>query len=70
MIYSPGMKTILGLMIAMLALGACGSKKPEATVPTNKQQEMPKDESAKDNAKPDDKTDAADPKKSEDPCGG
>jgi hypothetical protein len=63
------MKIILGLLVVSLGLG-CGSKKPEATVPTNKQQEMPKDESAKDSAKPDDKTDAPDPKKSADPCGG
>lgn len=63
------MKTLL-LAIALSFVVGCGSKKPEATVPTNKQQEMPKDPSASDNAKPDDKTDAADPKKSEDPCGG
>jgi len=63
------MKIILGFaLVAGLGLG-CGSKKPESTVPTNKQQEMPKDDSAK---KPETKSDAPDPKAppSGDPCGG
>jgi len=60
------MKTILGFALVM-AIG-CGSKKPEPTVPTNKQQEMPKDDSAK---KPETKSDAPDPKPAAgDPCGG
>ena len=62
------MKIILGFALVM-ALG-CGSKKPESTVPTNKQQEMPKDDSAK---KPETKSDAPDgktPPASADPCGG
>ena len=63
------MKTIILACAVSLAFG-CGSKKPESTVPTNKQQEMPKDDSAK---KPETKSDAPDPKPagaSADPCGG
>ena len=62
------MKIILA--IALLAGLGCGSKKPESTVPTNKQQEMPKDDSAK---KPESKSDAPDTKPAgttADPCGG
>jgi hypothetical protein len=61
------MKIMLGLAL-VLGLG-CGNKKPESTVPTNKQQEMPKDDSAK---KPETKSDAPDvkPGASADPCGG
>ena len=61
------MKIILAL--ALISGLGCGSKKPESTVPTNKQQEMPKDDSAK---KPETKSDAPDPKApaSADPCGG
>jgi hypothetical protein len=62
------MKIILGLAL-VLGLG-CSNKKPESTVPTNKQQEMPKDDSAK---KPETKSDAPDgtmTPASADPCGG
>ncbi|HEY6032621.1 MAG TPA: hypothetical protein VIV58_00140 [Kofleriaceae bacterium] len=63
------MKTIILACVVSLAFG-CSNKKPESTVPTNKQQEMPKDDSAK---KPETKSDAPDPKAppaSADPCGG
>ncbi|MEO6772709.1 MAG: hypothetical protein ABI467_06765 [Kofleriaceae bacterium] len=62
------MKIILGLVL-ILGLG-CSTKKPASTVPTNKAQELPKDDSAK---QPEPKTDApASPATpaSADPCGG
>jgi hypothetical protein len=65
------MKTIILGFSLVLGLGfGCSNKKPESTVPTNKQQEMPKDDSAK---KPESKSDAPDTKPagaSGDPCGG
>jgi hypothetical protein len=64
------MKIILGFALVVGLGFGCSNKKPESTVPTNKQQEMPKDDSAK---KPETKSDAPDTKPggaSADPCGG
>ncbi|CAN5611386.1 hypothetical protein BH11MYX1_BH11MYX1_13020 [soil metagenome] len=62
------MRIVLGLVLLIGVSAGC-AKKPAPQTPANKQ-EMKNDTDAKDSSKPDDKTDAADPKTSDDPCGG
>lgn len=56
------------LLLVVLAFGC--AKKPAAQTPANKQSELDKDKGSTDNSKPDDPTDAQDPKHSDDPCAG
>ena len=60
------MRILLGLVLVLGVTAGC-AKKPAPQTPANKQ-DVKNDTESKDNAKPDDKTDAADPKTSNDPC--
>lgn len=66
------MRILLGLVLVfvpVLGVTAGCAKKPAPQTPANKQ-DMKNDTDAKDSSKPDDKTEATDPKTSDDPCGG
>jgi hypothetical protein len=62
------MRILLGLVLVFGVTAGC-AKKPAPQTPANKQ-DMKQDTDAKDSSKPDDKTEAKDPKTSDDPCGG